>query len=111
VLDPAVAGTDNDARSSRRSSSRPNTLVSGGASRELPLPSHFEETSARGGEDDTAESVVCGPDPERHVEAIREFVDAGYDSVYFHQVGPDQEGFLRFAEDEVLSRLADVRGD
>jgi alkanesulfonate monooxygenase SsuD/methylene tetrahydromethanopterin reductase-like flavin-dependent oxidoreductase (luciferase family) len=34
----------------------------------------------------------------------------GYDHVYFHQVGPDQEGFLQFAERELLPRLADVRG-
>jgi hypothetical protein len=45
----------------------------------------------------------------RHVEGILEFVDAGYDRVYFHQVGPDQEGFLRFAEAELLPRLEDAR--
>ena len=44
-----------------------------------------------------AENVVCGPDPERHVEAIRGFADAGYDHVYFHQVGPDQQGFFEFS--------------
>jgi hypothetical protein len=41
---------------------------------------------------------------------VREFVDAGYDHVYLHQVGPDQEGFLRFAETELLPALEDVRG-
>jgi coenzyme F420-dependent glucose-6-phosphate dehydrogenase len=87
----------------------PNALVSGAASWELPLPSHFEETSAWGDENDIGESVICGPDPERHVAAIREFIDAGYDHVYYHQVGPDQEGFIRFAEAELLPRLADVR--
>jgi hypothetical protein len=57
-------------------------------------------------EDDVAESVVCGPDPERYAEAIDAFVDAGYDHVYVHQVGPDQDGFLRFAERELLPRYA-----
>ena len=40
------------------------------------------------------------------------FADAGYDHVYFHQIGPDQEGFLRFAERELLpvaSRAAQPR--
>jgi hypothetical protein len=57
-------------------------------------------------EDAVAESVICGPDPDRHLEAINEFIDAGYDNVYFHQVGPDQDGFLDFAEEELLPRLA-----
>jgi hypothetical protein len=53
-------------------------------------------------EADVAESVVCGPDPERHRAKIREFADAGFDHVYVHQVGPDQEAFLGFYEREVL---------
>jgi coenzyme F420-dependent glucose-6-phosphate dehydrogenase len=88
----------------------PNAVVSGSLNWELSLPSHFEDASQWADEDAVAESVVCGPDPERHVEAIKEFVEAGYDNVYFHQVGPDQEGFLRFAESELLPRLEEVRG-
>lgn len=33
------------------------------------------------------------------------FAAAGYDHVFIHQVGPDQEGFLSFAERELLPRL------
>jgi coenzyme F420-dependent glucose-6-phosphate dehydrogenase len=87
----------------------PNAVVSGNLPWELPLPSHFESATEWAGPDDVAESVVCGPDPEPFVEAITEFVDAGYDHVYFHQVGPDQEGFIEFAEAMLLPRLADVR--
>ena len=29
--------------------------------------------------------------------------DAGYDHVYIHQVGPDQEGFLDFYSREILA--------
>ena len=36
----------------------------------------------------------------------RVFAEAGYDHVYLHQVGPDQEGFLGFAERELLPRYA-----
>jgi coenzyme F420-dependent glucose-6-phosphate dehydrogenase len=87
----------------------PNAVVSGSLPWELPLPSHFEAATEWASEDDVAESVVCGPDPEPFVEAVREFVDAGYDHVYFHQVGSDQEGFLRFAAEELLPGLDDVR--
>jgi coenzyme F420-dependent glucose-6-phosphate dehydrogenase len=87
----------------------PNAAVSGNLNWELPLPSHFEDASDWADEDAIAGSVVCGPDPERHVEGILEFVDAGYDHVYFHQVGPEQEGFIRFAEAELLPRLEGAR--
>ena len=49
--------------------------------------------------------MVCGPDPERHIEKIQKFIDAGYDHVYVHQIGADQEGFIRFYEREVLPQL------
>jgi coenzyme F420-dependent glucose-6-phosphate dehydrogenase len=83
----------------------PNTTIPGELGVELPLPRHFEQAAELVSEDDVAESVTCGPDPERHIEAIREYVDAGYTHVYAHQVGPDQEGFLRFYEAEVLPKL------
>lgn len=84
----------------------PNAATSGSHAFELPLPAHFEEITEWVEEDDIAESVVCGPDPQRHVEAIEEFAGAGYDHVYVHQIGPDQAGFFRFYEREVLPRLA-----
>jgi coenzyme F420-dependent glucose-6-phosphate dehydrogenase len=80
----------------------PNGAISGSYFLELPLPAHFEEAAETLDEEDIAESVVCGPDPERHRAAIEEYVDAGYDHVYVHQIGPDQEGFLEFYEREVL---------
>jgi coenzyme F420-dependent glucose-6-phosphate dehydrogenase len=87
----------------------PNAALRGPLGQELPLPSHFEAASAMVGEDDVAAAVTCGPDPERHIEAIDAFVDAGYDHVYVHQVGPDQEGFIRFAERELLPHYATAR--
>src|SRR3954447_3326153 len=80
----------------------PNGAISGSYFLELPLPSHFEEAAEVLDSDDIGESIVCGPDPERHRAAIEEYVDAGYDHVYVHQIGPDQEGFFDFYEREVL---------
>jgi coenzyme F420-dependent glucose-6-phosphate dehydrogenase len=80
----------------------PNGAISGSYFLELPLPAHFEEAAEVLSTDDIGESIVCGPDPERHRAAIQEYVDAGYDHVYVHQIGPDQEGFFDFYEREVL---------
>jgi G6PDH family F420-dependent oxidoreductase len=80
----------------------PNGAISGSYFLELTMPSHFEEAAEVLDAGDIAEGVVCGPDPERHRAAIQEYVDAGYDHVYVHQVGPDQDGFFEFYEREVL---------
>jgi G6PDH family F420-dependent oxidoreductase len=86
----------------------PNAALKGELSQELPLPAHFEQATEDVTEEQIAESVVCSPDARRHVEELRKFVDAGFDHVYIHQVGPDQEGFQRFYEREVLPALAPV---
>jgi|FLYL01.1.fsa_nt_gi G6PDH family F420-dependent oxidoreductase len=86
----------------------PNAALPGDLTQELPLPVHFEQAAQLVTEEQVAQQIVCGPDPERHVEAIREFVEAGYDHVYVHQVGPDQEGFFRFYEREVLGRVREA---
>lgn len=83
----------------------PNTALTGDLFVELPTPRHFEQAAELVSEDDVAAKVPCGPDPERHVAAIQDYLDAGYERVYVHQIGPDQEGFLRFFRDEVLPRV------
>ncbi|HVD87009.1 MAG TPA: TIGR03557 family F420-dependent LLM class oxidoreductase [Solirubrobacterales bacterium] len=83
----------------------PNGAMSGSHFLELPLPAHFEEAAELVSEEAIGESVVCGPDPDRHLEAIREYLDAGYDHVYVHQVGPEQDGFFDFYERSVLPAL------
>jgi coenzyme F420-dependent glucose-6-phosphate dehydrogenase len=83
----------------------PNAAISGQLSQDLPTPAHFEQAAEMVDEDDVAERVVCGPDPGRHLDMIRKYVDAGYDHIYFHQVGPDQEGFFRFYAEQILPAL------
>lgn len=72
---------------------------------ELARPAQFEDAASLVSEGDVAKTVVCGPDPERHLAAIGRFAAAGFDDVYVHQVGPDQEGFFRFYADAVLPLL------
>jgi coenzyme F420-dependent glucose-6-phosphate dehydrogenase len=84
----------------------PNAAIKGELSQELPNPEHFEQAATMVTPDGVAESVPCGPDPGPIREQIDQYADAGYDHVYIHQVGPDQEGFIRFAEREILPRYA-----
>jgi coenzyme F420-dependent glucose-6-phosphate dehydrogenase len=84
----------------------PNAALKGPLGQELAQPAHFEAAAEMVTADDVAESVVCGADVERHVEKLEEFADAGFDHVYVHQVGPDQEAFFRLYESELLPRFA-----
>ena len=87
----------------------PNAVVGGNLPWELPLPSHFESASEWAGTDAIVDEIVCGTEADPFVEAFKEYVDAGYDHVYFHQVGPEQERFLEFSEKELLPALSDLR--
>lgn len=99
---------DEDEAEARRTAYRiwPTAAVRGELSQELPLPRHFEQAAKMVTEDDVAKVVVCGKDPEAHLEKIREFEKAGFTHVYVHQVGPNQEGFIRFYQREVMPRAA-----
>jgi len=83
----------------------PNSALKGNLGQELRLPADFEAASALVRPEDVAELTACGPDPERHLAEVRKFVEAGFDHVYIHQVGPEQEGFIDFCERELLPRL------
>jgi G6PDH family F420-dependent oxidoreductase len=78
------------------------SALPGELSQELPAPAHFEQAVQIVTEDQVAEAIVCGPDRQRHLSKLQEYVDAGFDHVYVHQVGPDQQGFIDFYSREIL---------
>ncbi|HEX6304964.1 MAG TPA: hypothetical protein VFZ76_12285, partial [Anaerolineales bacterium] len=82
-----------------------NTGVKGQLNQELATPQLMEQAASMVTEEDVAKKVVCGPDAEKHLHEIRKYADMGYDHVYIHQIGPDQDGFFRFYEAEVLPEL------
>jgi G6PDH family F420-dependent oxidoreductase len=82
-----------------------NEQLPGELAQVLPTPAHFEQASQLVTPEMIAQSVVCGPDADRHAQNVRQFVEAGYDEVYVEQIGPDQEGFFRFWSEEVQPKL------
>lgn len=88
----------------------PNGGVVGQLSQDLPTWVHFEEAAEMVSEEEATRSVPCGPDPSALVDSVRKYLDAGYDHLYFHQIGPDQEGFFRFWTDELEPVLSEIRG-
>lgn len=56
--------------------------------------------------DDIDESAtITSPDPQAHIDSFEQAIDAGYDHVYFHQIGPEQGPALEFYEEDVLPSL------
>lgn len=83
----------------------PNEGVPGELAQELPMPAHFEQASELVTEEHMGDSIACGPDPDRHVEAVKPFIQAGCDEIYISQMGDAQEGFFTFYEKELRPRL------
>jgi G6PDH family F420-dependent oxidoreductase len=83
----------------------PTEGTSGELSQELPTPKHFEQAVENVTEEMVASKVPCGPDPERHADVIRRYLDAGFDEIYVCQIGEDQAGFFQFFRNEVVPRL------
>jgi G6PDH family F420-dependent oxidoreductase len=83
----------------------PNNLLPGQLAQELALPSHFDQATQLVTEGEVAELIPCGPDPERHLASIRQYLDAGFDEVYVSQIGDDQAGFFDFWRRELAPRL------
>jgi coenzyme F420-dependent glucose-6-phosphate dehydrogenase len=96
-----------DEKSARRTAFEcwPNVAIKGELSQVLPVPRHFEQAAKMVREEDVAEQVVCGPDPKPYIEDLRKYEEAGFSHVFIHQVGPDQEGFFKFCEQELLPQL------
>jgi G6PDH family F420-dependent oxidoreductase len=83
----------------------PNEAAPGELPQVLPTPAHFEQVATVVTEEMIAESVVCGPDMERHVAHLQEFADAGIDEVHVQQIGGDHEGFFAAYREHVLPRF------
>jgi G6PDH family F420-dependent oxidoreductase len=83
----------------------PTEQLPGELSQVLPTPAHFEQAATLVTEDMVAEEVPCGPDLERHLQAIERYVDAGFDELYIQQIGGASERFFEIYANEVLPRF------
>jgi G6PDH family F420-dependent oxidoreductase len=82
--------------------------VPGELSQLLPTPALFEQASSLVTVKSIAEKMPCGPAVEPIVQAVQEFVDAGFDRVYINQIGPNQADFFRFFDHELGAALASI---
>lgn len=84
-----------------------NEGLPGQSSQILPRPKDFAALMPLVPLETVAESVACGPEPDKHVAQVRKYIDADIDEIYVQQIGPDMDGFFAAWERDVL---AGVRG-
>lgn len=84
----------------------PTEGLPGELPRELPFPRHFEQASTLVKPETIRQKVPCGPDPERHVEQLTRYRDAGFDEVYVANIGPHYADMMRLYASEILPEVA-----
>lgn len=87
-----------------------NAGLPGELAQVLPSPRHFEQASSLVTVEQVRESVSCGSDISQHVEALGEYVDAGFDDVYVANMGPHYADMVRVFGAEVLPALRERAG-
>lgn len=83
----------------------PTSTVSGVLHSDLPTPKHFQDVVDAMGEPKIPEDTILGPNPNSYLKAIQTLQENGYDHIYLHQIGPDQEGFFKFFKNELIPLL------
>lgn len=69
---------------------------------ELAKPKDFESLAEAVGRATITDVVVCATGPDPVIAAIDRFVAAGFDTVYIHQIGPDQQRLIDLSVSELL---------
>ena len=103
-LDTCVAADDATARRIAFET-WPTTALEGELGQELATPEHYEQASANVTEEQVAAGILCSSDARKHIDAIAEFADAGFDHVLVQQCGDDQDRFIALYAEEVLPEV------
>ncbi|MPZ73481.1 MAG: TIGR03557 family F420-dependent LLM class oxidoreductase [Nitriliruptorales bacterium] len=83
----------------------PNMGLPGELAQILPTPAHFEQAAELVTEAMVADPIPTGSNPEDYIASISQFVDAGYDEIYIHNIGPHHEEFFNFFAETVGPQL------
>ncbi|WP_345801418.1 TIGR03885 family FMN-dependent LLM class oxidoreductase [Microbacterium sp. AZCO] len=103
----SLAGTDDEALGIAAEQWRQATAP-GDVMWDLEQPEDFDAAANPGDEDALRAGVLVGSDARAMAESLAEIVGVGFDEVYLHHVGLDQDRFLERARDELLPALREA---
>jgi G6PDH family F420-dependent oxidoreductase len=73
---------------------------------ELPNPVNFAAACATVRPEDVGQMMPYGCNPQRYADAVKAYLDAGFEHLAIIPVGDDIDGFFRFWEQDVRPELA-----
>lgn len=76
---------------------------------DLPNPTAFDAATRYVTPEQVGEALACGPDVQAHVDAVKPYLEAGFDEVALVQIGAEtQADFCAWAERELLPALREL---
>ncbi|RYD60841.1 MAG: LLM class flavin-dependent oxidoreductase, partial [Verrucomicrobiaceae bacterium] len=72
---------------------------------ELHIPSQFDEIGKYVRPEDLDQSLRISGDVERHIAWLQEDIELGFEEIYLHNVGTNQEEFIDVAGSRILPAL------
>jgi coenzyme F420-dependent glucose-6-phosphate dehydrogenase len=100
----AYAPTDSEARDAAFAQWSQNTLDNS-VMTSLAHPAQISAAAMHVTPDDLDDAIRISSSPAQHVEWIAKELERGFDGIYLHEVGPEQERFVEVFGREVLPRL------
>lgn len=73
---------------------------------EMALPEHFDAAAEYVHPPDVAGPVLISSDLHRHTDWLADFAELGFDRIYLHHVGQDQDSFIDAFASKVIPELA-----
>ena len=101
------APTDEEARAIAHEQWR-SGLVPAPLAWELDTPQAFDERTADASPDEVAETVQVSADPAHHLAKLAELAELGFDRIFLHHVGTEQDAFIDVFGEHVLPALKAV---
>ncbi|MET0460929.1 MAG: TIGR03885 family FMN-dependent LLM class oxidoreductase, partial [Ilumatobacteraceae bacterium] len=75
---------------------------------DLALVEHFDEAARYVRPEDVASRVIISSDPSRHLARLGELVEIGFDGIWIHHVGTEQQPFIDVFGERVVPELRQV---
>ena len=80
-------------------------VLGGDVNWELRSPSDFETATRFVREEDMRESLLISADLRQHEAWLRQYIELGFEELYLHQVGVNQQQFIEAFARHVLPAL------